>query len=540
MPTSGNERPEMMSEKETKVLLKNPSILEVLSDDEWRLAVLSMGYWDDQFFAEFFVPNWTTDQETGVQYPIAPVHYEIWEAIDDLEDILLTVPRDHSKTTSVKIKFLKRLLYLQERSILYIASKGLGEKFIGDVRRELEENELIHAVFGVLVPMLRRKEFKRQKWRQRHLELLNGTEIFTLTKGQSVRGSRPTLIGVDDPEEFSDVKNPVQANEFWQWFWTSLYNTLEPGGRMLAIGNVITENCFINRLRQEAAAKGVRVIDRSALMLPKGIPRPHKEDDLEYYFEHGKPLWPEKWSMEALRKRAKKIGEREFLLEYMNIPIPMHGTPVFDPKIEYEIMEPVNNPGENEIHYFVSDEVLKTKVGFLGIDLAKGTVTGDFQTITVRDAEHNLLAELRATKPQDIVAKDVDELVGKLANALIIPENNFGESFIQSCREYPWFPKLYRKVTTDRITNKRTDIVGFTTTEKSKRRMIDFAHKAYRENKTQVSQRLLLEIKKYYYDEQGGMNALVPYHDDLVISDALAFQGIDSGLNSTFFFSQLG
>ena len=61
--------------------------------------------------------------------------------------------RDHGKTTGVtKIEALWRVLYEYEASILIINSMGLGEKVIGDIRKELETNERINAIWGKLVP----------------------------------------------------------------------------------------------------------------------------------------------------------------------------------------------------------------------------------------------------------------------------------------------------------------------------------------------------------------------------------------------------
>lgn len=37
------------------------------------------------------------------------------------------------------------------------------------------------------------------------------------------------------------------------------------------------------------------------------------------------------------------------------------------------------------------------------------------------------------------------------------------------------------------------------------------------------------ELSYFYYNEQGGMEAISPYHDDTVISDALCIQGIVRG-----------
>ena len=51
-------------------------------------------------------------------------------------------------------------------------------------------------------------------------------ELKTITKNEPVRGRRPTLVLVDDPEENKDVKNPAVAQEFYNWVFTSVYPTI--------------------------------------------------------------------------------------------------------------------------------------------------------------------------------------------------------------------------------------------------------------------------------------------------------------------------
>lgn len=61
----------------------------------------------------------------------------------------------------------------------------------------------------------------------------------------------PTKLKVDDPQENKDVKDPKITDEFIDWFFTSVYNTLDPDSRCIVIGTVISENCFVNVLEQQ-------------------------------------------------------------------------------------------------------------------------------------------------------------------------------------------------------------------------------------------------------------------------------------------------
>ena len=529
-----------LQEEHIEKIIRNPRVLHDLSRDAKLFILKQICDLSDEFFARHIVPHWTTDQSSGLRIPSADIHRDMWGMWNEGGDLLFVIPRDHAKTTSIsKIKILKALLFKEEKSILLICSGGLGEKIIGDIRKELEENEMIRALFGRLVPIENKIDLmtKNKKWRQKELQLLNGTEIKTVTKGGSLRGYRPTLILMDDPQEDKEVRNPVQAEQFNTWVWSTVYPTLDDGGRMIVLGTVISENCFVNTLRMEAESRNFKLIFARAVELDSQL-EPN-EDNIWEWLEKGKLLWPEKWSREALVARCKKIDVKPFLQEYMNQPQQLYGSRVYDKSIQYTILSPKNV--KDDIHYFVDS--LEGRNAFLGIDIASGSLTGDYSTIIVRDEKFKLLAEYRGHIPQDALTKKVDQIISELSKAtaagepahlkaLIVPEVNIGTAFINAAREYKWFNKLYRKEVFDQVTKKRTKQIGWTTTEKSKIDMITYQHSIYREGDIEISERLKQEIDKYYYDENGGMNAIAPYHDDLVIADALCMQGVKKGVST--------
>ena len=88
-------------------------------------------------------------------------------------------------------------------------------------------NQDIKKVFGRLVPE-RTKQEANKKWTQSQLQFTNGVTIESVTMGGSIRGKRPTKIVVDDPQENSDVQNRMVTDRFNNWFFSSVYNTLDP------------------------------------------------------------------------------------------------------------------------------------------------------------------------------------------------------------------------------------------------------------------------------------------------------------------------
>jgi hypothetical protein len=94
----------------------------------------------------------------------------------------------------------------------------------------MENNEFLITGFGNLVPInsddMKDKRLKR--WKQQQLEFLNGVFLATMTKGQAVRGQRPTKIIFDDPQDNKDVLNKSIVDKFNNRVFSSLYNTLLP------------------------------------------------------------------------------------------------------------------------------------------------------------------------------------------------------------------------------------------------------------------------------------------------------------------------
>lgn len=214
------------------------------------------------------------------------------------------------------IDIIHSLVYEIYGSQLYIAPAGLGSESIGKIKHELETNLLIKQIFGNLVP---RKDVKTEdltgtkKWKEKMLELTNGESIETLSKGNPVRGKRPKRIIVDDLDENKDVMTRSVVEKTRIWFFTSLYNTLLPGGKITILGTIVGNMCMVKYIKEH---KKWRVIEYQAI-------------------NNGKALWEDMWSLEELAKRKREIGSTLFNQEFMNIPIQAENTIVKEEHIQY-------------------------------------------------------------------------------------------------------------------------------------------------------------------------------------------------------------
>ena len=516
----------------------------MLSMPHRRIVYRSLAFWSIEWFALHVTSRWTKSKLNKVRFPIPEFHRELWRVTLEGEDMVIICPRNFAKSTVVsKILSLWLLVFELEPSILLISNKGLGEDIIGDIRRELEENKLIRYLWGQLVPVENKHDNKIEKWRQSQLQLLNGCEIKTLSKGQSIRGQRPTLILVDDPEENKDVKNPVKANEFSNWVFTSLYNALDEGGRMIVLGTIIGGNCFINRLKAESQERNFRVIEYPALLnFDETKIRLGELNGKPYYFFDsgiGQPLWPFRWSIEKLERMYNKIRHDAFMQEYMHVPLILNGSPVFDKKYTFKVLSPISEIERFEIFKSLTyqDEQGKEKKynAYIGLDLADGGVDGDYNVIVIRNDKMELLAQLRIKIAQDILVEMLDKLIPYFDDVFIVPENNHGLVFINCAKQKDWFFKIYRKRTFDKITAKESEEIGFNTNVKTKPYIINELDQVLRLGNFEVSQVSKDEIQHYYYDEKGSANAIYPWHDDTVIAEAMCIQAVKHGVLAPLF-----
>lgn len=500
--------------------------LEDLSYEERVVVIRSRCYYDKEFFAQFVCTRWTSDKKTGKQYESPPFHRELWDLSSLGIDILCIVPRSFAKTTAMsKIDSLHALCFQTEQAILLIMSKGLGEEVIGDIRYEIETNKTIKMLFGNLIPtdnVINNQHVSGKKWRQRQLQLVTGVEIETVTKGEPVRGKRPTRVIVDDPQELKDVRNPRIAEEFNIWFWTTVYNALNPEESSIVIlGTIISENCFVNIVRGEAEQKKIRVVEYKAI----------KDFDTKGF--DGELLWPERWTKDMLKERYQKIGKDNFLQEFQNIARPFKGSFVLRNFENMKVIEPIGHFGKFSVFKDIRLPDLNFKQLHFGFDFSDGSADSDYQAIDCRNERGELIFQLRALIPQAEVVKEFDELISWIQSVrkfsiALNPETNYGQVFMDKAKKYSWFRFMRRVQVYDGFTRKERDEPGFKTTATSKLILVA-ALQDFIESNIEVSKIQYEEITKYVYDENQAMGALPGHHDDTVISAATACLSIKRG-----------
>lgn len=484
-----------------------------MNEEEYSQYIYSKGYHDVDFFINFFLDHYKKDKKTGETIQEAPFHRGLRKSLKNSQDTLVIVPRDHAKSTTNFFVLIHDICYAVEPSILLIMAKGLWLETIGKIRDEFETNWLIKKVFGRLVPERTRQEANK-KWTQNQLQFLNGVTIESVTMWWSIRGKRPTKIVVDDPQENSDVQNRAVTDKFNYWFWSSVYNTLDPSGKCVVIGTVVWSLCLVNHILQEW--RGFEAIKYEAIDEPE-----YKTIDWKKHIVWWKTLWPAKWSIETLNDRMQTIWEDVFMQEYMNRPMVALWSPVFKHSALDEIKtltfidEPMR-PGL-QIYWKASNMCI------YGVDTSLWDAKWDYSAIVVRDSDYSLLAVYRAHIAPDELCKVIDCLWQMWYKwDIAIESNNTGIATLHEAREYERSWYLYKTEVFDKVTNQTTQKVWWNTNMKTRPAMIENHKKLFYSNTIkEFDKRQLDEMRYFYYNERGKPEAVAPHHDDLVISDMI-------------------
>ncbi len=167
----------------------------------------------------------------------------------------------------------------------------------------------------------------------------------------------------------------------------------------------------------------------------------------------------------------------------------------------------------------------------IGADVAAGTVGGDYSCAEVINARtKEQVAEWHGHIEPDLFGEEL-ALLGYFYNtAYIVPEaNSFGLGTIKAMRSKRHYPKIHRRRTLNKDTNKVTHDYGFYTSSATKELLITGLSAYIRENASRIhSREAISECLTYARDDKGHANAQSGCYDDRVMALALAVYGADN------------
>ena len=218
-----------------------------------------------------------------------------------------------------------------------------------------------------------------RRWTNNDVILSNGTSIIAVGTGQRVRGfiegdTRPNLIIVDDFESELNAATLEARAKNRKWMTEAVIPSLSDDGKIVMIGTVISEDCF--------------------LYWVKGSEAWH----VQWYAiwdEDEKSIWPERFPKERIlqiKGEFESVGNANgFYQEYMNIAQSPYSAPFKPEWMQLHHYDYEYRNGQNILIRKVGDEekIIPIDV-FCGVDPASSlSLRADFFVIATIGVDHD-------------------------------------------------------------------------------------------------------------------------------------------------------
>tara|TARA_R110000824_G_scaffold400095_2_gene606860 strand:+ start:347 stop:1849 length:1503 start_codon:yes stop_codon:yes gene_type:complete len=216
----------------------------------------------------------------------------------EVHRVCLIAPRDHSKSTTLRVMALHSLLFDRWRNKpfttwLFSASKELAKNRLDEIREDLKR----HPDLSRLLDEKRGGQFE--------LRLTNGSWIKATSVGSAIRGEHPARVILDD---VLDDMGDMSDKNVRHWFRKKLTPMLSPGTSIFCVGTPLSMNDLYHTEMLENETwqtwcKGAVV----------------NYDEYVADTENVVPicLWPEYRSIEFLLEQKKAMGDLAFAQEYL-------------------------------------------------------------------------------------------------------------------------------------------------------------------------------------------------------------------------------
>jgi predicted phage terminase large subunit-like protein len=139
--------------------------------------------------------------------------------------------------------------------------------------------------------------------------------------GGPLTGKGADLLIIDDPvKNHEEANSEVYREKAWDWFRSTAYTRLEPGGSIVLVQTRWHESDLAGRLLADPEIGG----EWDVIRLPAIV----EEDDLPDPLGRGvgQALWPERYGVEELAAIRRMLGSYLFSALYQGRPAPAEGT----------------------------------------------------------------------------------------------------------------------------------------------------------------------------------------------------------------------
>lgn len=234
----------------------------------------------------------------------------------DYKILILSVPPRHGKSQQASIDFPAWFLGRNPEKEVIIASYSadLAQDFGGKTREKVDSDQF-KAIFGGDV-RLKPDQKAKGKWGttvpRNGKWVPAGGGYTSAGVGGPITGRGAHVLLIDDPvKNREEADSAVYREKTWNWFTSTAFTRLEPGGVVIII---------MTRWHMDDLAGRIMANDKFDGMW-KLIKFPALADGIDVYREEGQALWPAHYDKEALDEIKTLVGPYDWSALYQGSPI---------------------------------------------------------------------------------------------------------------------------------------------------------------------------------------------------------------------------
>jgi predicted phage terminase large subunit-like protein len=233
---------------------------------------------------------------------LQPLHASIIHNVSDNQASMDLAPRGHGKSTIGDVDFCITKVLRNPDIRIMIGSKTQTQAsaFLKEIRTHFEQNVNLIRIFGDW------KKSRDNVWNDKEFTVNRRTVIkkeatvSALGASGAVVSKHFDIIIGDDLVGFENARTEAQRKVLKEWFYSSLYPTLEPDGEIHILG---TRYSPMDLYEDLIKSKNYKVNVQQAITV---------KDGQEY------SLWESKFSLEKLRSIREEAGLIIFNMQYQN------------------------------------------------------------------------------------------------------------------------------------------------------------------------------------------------------------------------------
>lgn len=225
----------------------------------------------------------------------------------DYKILIVTVPPRHGKSQQCSIDFPAWYLGRNPEKEFINASYSfdLAQDFGGKTRNKIDSEQFKFIFPGI---KLKEDEKARGRWKTNY----GGGYLSTGVGGQ-LTGHGAHILNIDDPtKNREEAESELMREKNWDWFTSTAFTRLAPGGVVVIIMTRWHMSDLVGRiLAHPELSKRTKLLSFPAMA----------ERDQQPYRSAGQPLWPERFSHEALREIKSTVGPYDWAALYQGNPV---------------------------------------------------------------------------------------------------------------------------------------------------------------------------------------------------------------------------